>query len=105
MTRTDRLWGIDLKRGVELAMGEPLFSTRAYTPPDALDVLKALMRVIDSRGRTMAGTTRLHAPSSGDPLHVLVIDELAALTLLGEQEIIVTTTETGILVPVYGRVP
>lgn len=27
-----RLWGIDLKRGVELAMGERLFSTRAYTP-------------------------------------------------------------------------
>ena len=32
-----RLWGIDLKRGVELAMGEALFATRAYTPADALD--------------------------------------------------------------------
>ena len=45
-----RLWGIDLKRGVELAMGEGLFSTRAYTPADALDVLRALMQVIDERG-------------------------------------------------------
>jgi S-DNA-T family DNA segregation ATPase FtsK/SpoIIIE len=38
------------------------------------------MRVIDERGNRMAGTTRLHAPTVGDPLHVLVIDELAALT-------------------------
>ena len=82
-----RLWGIDLKRGVELAMGEPLFSTRAYTPADALDVLRALMQVIDERGRTMAGTTRLHQPMVGDPLHVLVIDELAALTAYADLDI------------------
>jgi S-DNA-T family DNA segregation ATPase FtsK/SpoIIIE len=87
--RTDivRLWGIDLKRGVELAMGERLFSTRAYTPTDALDVLKALMRVIDARGQTMAGTTRLHQPTAGDPLHVLVIDELAALTAYADLDV------------------
>ena len=82
-----RLWGIDLKRGVELAMGEGLFSTRAYTPADALDVLKALMRVIDERGRPMAGTTRLHEPMVGDPLHVLVIDELAALTAYADLDV------------------
>ncbi|HET7415184.1 MAG TPA: FtsK/SpoIIIE domain-containing protein, partial [Arthrobacter sp.] len=82
-----RLWGIDLKRGVELAMGEGLFSTRAYTPTDALDVLRALMRVIDARGQAMAGTTRLHQPTVGDPLHVLVIDELAALTAYADLDI------------------
>ena len=82
-----RLWGIDLKRGVELAMGERLFSTRAYAPADALDVLKALMRVIDDRGRTMAGATRLHSPAAGDPLHVLVIDELAALTAYADLDV------------------
>ena len=82
-----RLWGIDLKRGVELAMGEGLFSTRAYTPADALDVLRALMQVIDERGRLMAGTTRLHSPMVGDPLHVLVIDELAALTAYADLEV------------------
>ena len=87
--RTDvaRLWGIDLKRGVELAMGEGLFSARAYTPADALDVLRALMRVIDERGARMAGTTRLHEPVVGDPLHVLVIDELAALTAYADLDV------------------
>lgn len=81
------LWGIDLKRGVELAMGEGLFSTRAYTPADAVEVLRALMRVIDDRGARMAGTTRLHQPVVGDPLHVLVIDELAALTAYADLDI------------------
>jgi len=87
--RTDlvRLWGVDLKRGVELAMGEPLFSTRAYTPADAVEVLRGLLRVIDQRGSRMAGTTRLHQPNVGDPLHVLVIDELAALTAYAELDI------------------
>lgn len=75
-----RLWGVDLKRGVELEMGSGLFSAHAYKPADALGVLKSLMAVIDKRGAAMAGQTRLHTPTPGDPLHVLVIDELAALT-------------------------
>jgi S-DNA-T family DNA segregation ATPase FtsK/SpoIIIE len=82
-----RLWGVDLKRGVELAMGSGLFSAHAYTPADALDVLRSLMGVIDERGRAMAGTTRLHEPVVGDPLHVLVIDELAALTAYADVSI------------------
>lgn len=79
-----RLWGVDLKRGVELEMGAGLLSAKAYTPETALEVLRALMRVIDERGAAMAGTTRLHEPTVGDPLHVLVIDELAALTAYAE---------------------
>lgn len=75
-----RLWGVDLKRGVELEMGASLFSARAYTPRDAVEVLKALLAVVDERGHAMAGSSRLHEPTEGDPLHVLVIDELAALT-------------------------
>jgi len=82
-----RLWGVDLKRGVELAMGAGLFSAHAYTPADALQVLRALMAVIDERGAGMAGTTRLHQPTVGDPLHVLVIDELAALTAYADTPI------------------
>jgi len=82
-----RLWGVDLKRGVELAMGSGLFSAHAYTPDTALDVLKALMGVIDQRGAVMAGATRLHEPRVGDPLHVLVIDELAALTAYADLSI------------------
>ncbi|MGH8894141.1 MAG: FtsK/SpoIIIE domain-containing protein [Actinomycetes bacterium] len=82
-----RLWGVDLKRGVELEMGTGLFSAHAYKPEDALAVLKTLMGVIDERGLRMAGTTRLHEPTAGDPLHVLVIDELAALTAYADLSI------------------
>lgn len=82
-----RLWGVDLKRGVELAMGRALFSAHAYTPEAALGVLRALMSVIDERGRQMAGAIRLHEPKPGDPLHVLVIDELAALTAYADSSI------------------
>ncbi len=76
-----RLWGVDLKRGVELAMGRELFTSLAYTPEEAVQVLRDLVSVIDQRGATMVGKTRLHKPIVGDPLHVLVIDELAALTV------------------------
>ena len=82
-----RLWGVDLKRGVELEMGSGLFSAHAYKPEEALDVLKTLMSVIDVRGTLMAGTTRLHQPTAGKPLHVLVIDELAALTAYADLSI------------------
>jgi len=81
-----RLWGIDLKRGVELAMGPGLFSVRANNPADAVKVLRELVKVIEDRGDRMAGQTRLHEPTIGDPLHVLVIDELAALTAYGPAE-------------------
>ena len=33
----------------------------------------------------MAGRVRLHQPRPGDPLHVLVIDELATLTAYGDK--------------------
>lgn len=82
-----RLWGIDLKRGVELATGAGLFSALAYTPERAVEVLQALMRVIDARGAAMVGKTRLHTPTPGDPLHVVVIDELAALTAYAPVEV------------------
>lgn len=35
----------------------------------------------------MAGITRLHQPTSADPLHVLAIDELAVLTAYADPEI------------------
>jgi S-DNA-T family DNA segregation ATPase FtsK/SpoIIIE len=75
-----RLWGVDLKRGVEVMMGRHLFTTVAVTPAEAVAALTRLLQVIEDRGRAMAGVTRLHQPRPGDPLHVLVVDELAALT-------------------------
>ena len=79
-TNTVCLWGVDLKAGVELAMGRNLFSAFARTPDDAARLLAALAGILRERGEQMAGTVRQHQPRRGDPLHVLVIDELAALT-------------------------
>lgn len=75
-----RLWGIDLKGGVEVAMGRQLFAATAYEHTDARVVLRRLLDVIEARTALMRGQSRLHKPRPGDPLHVLVIDELAALT-------------------------
>ncbi|WP_374968184.1 FtsK/SpoIIIE domain-containing protein [Terrabacter sp. BE26] len=82
-----RLWGVDLKRGVEVGMGRHLFTDVATTPAQALEVLRRLLQVVDERGHRMAGDTRLHKPTSADPLHVLAIDELAVLTAYADPEI------------------
>lgn len=81
-----RLWGIDLKRGVEVMMGRALFTTVAITPAEAIATLRRLLQVVEERGRSMAGVSRLHVPRPGDPLHVLVIDELAALTAYADPD-------------------
>lgn len=82
-----RLWGIDLKKGLELSIGDPLFHARAYEPDAAVEVLRNLLAVIDERGKVMVGNSRLHQPTAGDPLHVLVIDELAALTAYADRDV------------------
>ncbi len=81
-----RLWGVDLKRGVEVGMGRGLFSEVATTPGQAVEVLSRLLRVIDERGHRMAGQSRLHKPTALDPLHVLAIDELAVLTAYADPD-------------------
>jgi hypothetical protein len=82
-----QLWGLDLKGGVELEMGRALFGRVAYGSEDAIPVLRALLRVIDQRKETMRGVSRLHVPTPGDPLHVLIIDELADLMAYAEFEV------------------
>ena len=84
---TVRLWGIDLKHGVELMMGRDLFTVVADTGEDAVAVLGTLLAVIEARGTAMAGTVRSHTPAPGDPLHVLVIDELADLIAYAERDV------------------
>ncbi|WP_129782891.1 FtsK/SpoIIIE domain-containing protein [Promicromonospora panici] len=84
---TARLWGLDLKGGVELEMGRALFGHVAYSSEDAIPVLRALLRVIDQRKESMRGRSRLHVPTPGDPLHMLVVDELADLMAYSEFEI------------------
>ncbi|MFI8528369.1 hypothetical protein ACIGB8_28180 [Promicromonospora sukumoe] len=79
-------WGLDLKGGVELEMGRALFGRVAYTSEDSIEVLRALMRVIDRRKESMRGVSRLHTPTAAEPLHVLMIDELADLMAYSEFE-------------------
>lgn len=84
---TVRVHGVDLKRGVEIAMGDGLMYRTAYRPEQALVVLRDLLTIIDERAARMVGQSRLHEAKPGDPLHLLVIDELAALTAYADAEV------------------
>lgn len=85
--RLVRVWAIDMKKGVEAGMGEGLFHATAYTHARALAILRALVEVIEERGAAMRGKSRLHEPTPGDPLHVLIIDELADLLAYSDFEV------------------
>lgn len=77
---TVRLHGIDLKGGMEILMGAGLFTKRATTTAEAVVLLEDLVRQMRERTRVYAGRVRSHVPTVDEPLHVLMIDELAALT-------------------------
>jgi len=83
-----RLWGIDLKGGVEVAVGARMFSSVAMDERAALELLNSLHGVIGERQAAMRGRTRLFEPSEGDPAHVLLIDELAVLTGYASRDVV-----------------
>ena len=82
------LWVIDPKGGVELAPGRHLYSRFAYGDATASEsyeaslaaLLEEAVQVMRERLDRMRGVTRLHQPSTAEPLIVLIIDEIAALT-------------------------
>ncbi|MDN5805131.1 MAG: hypothetical protein L0H26_11195, partial [Microlunatus sp.] len=82
-----KLWVIDPKGGMELAAGRPLFdrfchgdsASAAYETAFA-DLLDDAVLIMRRRQDRLRGVTRLHEPSVDEPLIVVVIDELAALT-------------------------
>lgn len=100
--RTVSLWVIDPKGGVELAAGAPMFDRFAYDDapePDSdsggkkrgdpsgwgthvCTLLEDAVAVMQRRLAAMRGHTRMHAPSRDEPMIVIVIDELLALTAL-----------------------
>lgn len=82
-----RAHGIDLKGGVELKMGERLLRTKAYNPDAAVALLEELLQITDDRLDSMAGETRMFSPTPGDPLHLLIIDELLVLTAFGTADL------------------
>jgi DNA segregation ATPase FtsK/SpoIIIE, S-DNA-T family len=92
-----QVWGIDPKGGMEFAMGQHLFARYCYgdVDPDAAednkqlsaayarafaDVLEEAVQVMSERQRQLRGVTRLHTPTADEPLYVVLVDELAALT-------------------------
>lgn len=85
--RLVRLWGIDLKGGIEIGMGDRLFYRVSTDEHQAVDALRDLLAVVDQRQRAMYGRTRDFVPTPGDPVHVLLIDELAVLTAYASKQV------------------
>ncbi|MDG4791041.1 FtsK/SpoIIIE domain-containing protein [Micromonospora sp. WMMD1102] len=76
-----RLWVIDPKGGMEFAMGRPMFARFACKSFEAMaDLLDEAVTVMRERQARLAGAVRVHTPTVADPLVVVVIDEMAALT-------------------------
>jgi S-DNA-T family DNA segregation ATPase FtsK/SpoIIIE len=92
-------WGIDPKGGMEFAMSEHLFARSCYGKvpnPDEPDteakkkttahelayaeLLEEAVQVMQERQARLRGFTRLHTPTTDEPLIVVLVDELAALT-------------------------
>jgi DNA segregation ATPase FtsK/SpoIIIE, S-DNA-T family len=75
------VWGIDPKGGMELSVGEELFSHLVTTPAQAADLLEAAVRSMGRRAeRCRQARTRLLVPTEDEPHVVIVIDEMGALT-------------------------
>jgi S-DNA-T family DNA segregation ATPase FtsK/SpoIIIE len=83
-----QLWALDPKGGMELAFGSPLFERFEHrTEVDFAAVLEEAVQVMRRRQQVLRGVTRLHEPSTAEPLIVVMIDELAALTgYVGDRE-------------------
>ena len=75
-----RVSGIDLKGGMELAWARPLLYQLATTIEGATGILSEFAARTQSRAASMAGLSRQHVPTAAEPLELLIIDELAALT-------------------------
>jgi DNA segregation ATPase FtsK/SpoIIIE, S-DNA-T family len=75
------VWMIDPKGGLEFTPGAGLFTRFAYRHPgDAADLLDDALTLAQQRADRLRGTTRSHRPSPDDPVVLVVVDELAALT-------------------------
>ena len=104
-TRLVELWVIDPKGGMEFARGQRLFARYCYgntsdTSPDNqdgradpvdrekragyehayADLLETAVETMRERQARLRGVLRSHRPSPGDPLIVLMVDEIASLT-------------------------
>ena len=82
-----RLWVLDPKGGMELAAGAPLFERFAYdSAANMADLLEDAVKVMQERAARLRGRTRLHTPTTDEPLIVVIVDELASLTAYAERD-------------------
>jgi S-DNA-T family DNA segregation ATPase FtsK/SpoIIIE len=83
-----QVWPIDPKGGMELALGRGLFHRFAYGDLDRAEpyetefaeLLEAAVAVMRRRQGILRGKSRLHTPTPEEPLILVVVDELAAVT-------------------------
>lgn len=77
-----KVWGIDPKGGMELNPGAALFDRFAYAHPTEMVTLleDAVVLMRERAERLRLAGDRVHTPSSAEPLVLVVVDELAALT-------------------------
>jgi len=72
---------IDPKGGMELGAGAPLFGAFSHDATNTtVAMLRTLVTVMHARAARLRGHTRLHTPTPAEPLFVVIIDEIAALT-------------------------
>lgn len=76
-----QVWAFDPKGGMELGAGERLFARFACEDFEAMaDMLDEALTTTRRRAARLRGVTRQHVPTVNEPLIVIVVDELAALT-------------------------
>ena len=88
--RSVQVWAIDPKGGMELTPGAGLFTRFAYA--DAASMVELLEDAVsfmrERAERLRQAGERAHAPTTQDPLVVVVVDEMAALTAYaGDREL------------------
>ncbi len=72
------LWGVDMKRGLELAPWRRVLGRLAITDDEALEALTAANRVLDARASVLAERgERKWQPNPDAPALLVLVDELA----------------------------
>ncbi len=89
---TAELWVLDPKGGMEFASGAGMYARYCYGDDRTstggsgsyevgfAEFLEDAVRIMRDRQAELRGVTRLHEPTPGDPLVVVLVDELASLT-------------------------
>ena len=74
------IWGIDLKKGMELGPWRSCIGRLATTPEQAIALLQDAVAVLQARADLMAATgRRVWEPSPDSPALIIIIDEYAEL--------------------------